>query len=71
MLPVTTGEIYWGAMPFVVIQCVAVALVIAVPALVMHYKSTGPQIDPSKVRIEILPPDLPPPLDFDQPLKLQ
>jgi hypothetical protein len=54
-------------MPFVAIQCVAVALVIAVPALVMHYKSTGPQIDPSKVP----PPDLPPPLDFDQPLKLQ
>jgi hypothetical protein len=70
MLPVMTGEIYWGAMPFVAIQSVAVALVIAVPALVMHYKSTGPQIDPSKV-IEIPPPDLPPPLDFDQPLKLQ
>jgi tripartite ATP-independent transporter DctM subunit len=71
MPPVTTGEIYWGAAPFVVIQCIAVALVIAVPALVMHYKSTGPQIDPSKVRIEIPPPELPPPLDFDQPLKLQ
>src|SRR5437868_768562 len=27
--PVTTGEIYWGAVPFVVIQCLAVALVIA------------------------------------------
>jgi len=58
-------------MPFVAIQCVAVALVIAVPALVMHHKSTSPQIDPSKVRIEIPPPDLPSPLDFDQPLKLQ
>ena len=41
MEPVTTGQIYWGAMPFVVIQCIVVALVIAFPALVMHYKGTG------------------------------
>src|SRR5205807_3919297 len=27
--PVTTGQIYWGAVPFVVIQVVMVALVIA------------------------------------------
>ena len=41
MEPVTTGQIYWGAVPFVVIQCIAVALVIAFPALVMHYKGDG------------------------------
>ena len=41
MAPVTTGQIYWGAVPFVVIQCIAVALVIAFPALVMHYKGEG------------------------------
>ncbi|MFL5031411.1 MAG: TRAP transporter large permease subunit, partial [Xanthobacteraceae bacterium] len=64
MEPVTTGQIYWGAVPFVLIQCIGVALVIAFPAMVMHYKSTGPVIDPSKVRIEIETPDLPPPLDF-------
>jgi TRAP-type mannitol/chloroaromatic compound transport system permease large subunit len=32
MEPVTTGQIYWGAVPFVVIQCIMVALVIAFPA---------------------------------------
>src|SRR5262249_8789340 len=48
--PVTTGQIYWGAVPFVAIQCVAVALVIAFPAMVMHYKGTGATIDPSKVK---------------------
>src|SRR5205085_358118 len=53
MPPVTTGEIYWGAVPFVVIQCIAVGMVIALPALVMHYKGTGPRIDPSKIQIEI------------------
>jgi tripartite ATP-independent transporter DctM subunit len=65
--PVTTGQIYWGAVPFVLIQCIGVALVIAFPSMVMHYKSTGPVIDPSKVRIEIEVPDLPPPLDFGPP----
>ena len=30
--PVTTGQIYWGAIPFVLIQVVMVALVIALPA---------------------------------------
>jgi TRAP-type mannitol/chloroaromatic compound transport system permease large subunit len=71
MEPVTTGQIYWGAVPFVVIQCIAVALVIAFPALVMHYKGTGPTIDPSKIQIDIPQPDLPPPLDFGSPPKIQ
>ena len=64
MAGVTTGEIYWGAVPFVLIQCLAVAAVIGFPALVMHYKGTTPLIDPSKINIEIAPPDLPPPLEL-------
>src|SRR4051794_4932871 len=64
---VTTGQIYWGAVPFVIIQCIGVGLVIAFPSLVMHYKGVGTGIDPSKVKIEIeAPPDLPP-LDFGTP----
>ena len=50
---VTTGQIYWGAVPFVVIQCIMVALVIAFPAMVMHYKSALPTIDPSKIEIKV------------------
>ncbi len=38
MDPVTTGQIYWGAVPFVVIQVIMVGLVIAFPQMVMHYK---------------------------------
>jgi TRAP-type mannitol/chloroaromatic compound transport system permease large subunit len=64
---VTTGQIYWGAVPFVVIQCIMVGLVIAFPAMVMHYKGTGPVIDPSKVKIEIQLPELIPPLDLGPP----
>jgi len=42
-----------------------VALVIAFPALVMHYKGLGTGVDPSKVNIQI---DLP---TFDAPLNMQ
>ena len=41
-----------------------VGLVIAFPGMVMHYKGTGPPVDPSKVQIEIQMPDLLPPPDF-------
>jgi hypothetical protein len=69
MEPVTTGQIYWGAVPFVVIQCIMVALVIAFPAMVMHYKGAGSTVDPSKVNIDIPQIDVPPPLDFGPPAK--
>jgi tripartite ATP-independent transporter DctM subunit len=52
MQPVTTGQIYWGAVPFVVIQVVMVAIVIAFPALVTaNLEHT--QYDPNKVKIEV------------------
>jgi TRAP-type mannitol/chloroaromatic compound transport system permease large subunit len=53
--PVTTGQIYWGAVPFVVIQCIMVALVIAFPGMVMHYKSAASTVDPSKIEIQLPP----------------
>ncbi len=53
--PVTSGQIYWGAVPFVGIQIFMVALTIAVPAMVMHYK--GKVVDPSTIEIRM--PDLP------------
>jgi TRAP-type mannitol/chloroaromatic compound transport system permease large subunit len=34
--PVTTGQIYWGAIPFVIIQIIMVGLVITFPQLVGH-----------------------------------
>jgi TRAP-type mannitol/chloroaromatic compound transport system permease large subunit len=51
--PVTTGQIYYGAIPFVIIQCIMVALVIIFPSMVMHYKKNTPVIDPSKVEINL------------------
>ena len=45
---VTTGQIYWGAVPFVVIQIIMVGLVIAFPALVSRDLGTGPKVDVDK-----------------------
>jgi tripartite ATP-independent transporter DctM subunit len=59
MEPVTTGQIYWGAVPFVVIQCIMVGLVIAFPQMVMHYKGTGTGVDPKSIKLEIPQDDLP------------
>ena len=66
MAPVTTGQIYWGAVPFVVIQVIMVGLVITFPAMVMHYKGAASTIDPNKVKIEIPQIDLPA-LNFGPP----
>ncbi|HUI17396.1 MAG TPA: TRAP transporter large permease subunit, partial [Alphaproteobacteria bacterium] len=51
--PLTTGQIYWGIIPFVAIQLVMVGLVIAFPALVLSALGGGPKIDPNKVKIQI------------------
>src|SRR6202795_4065434 len=63
---VTTGQIYWGAVPFVLIQLLMVVTVIMFPSMVTHYKSGLSTIDPNKVQIEIPQLDLPP-LDLSQP----
>jgi tripartite ATP-independent transporter DctM subunit len=63
---VTTGQIYWGAIPFVVIQVIMVVMVILFPAMVMHYKTGQTKIDINKVKIEIPQIDMPP-LDLNQP----
>ncbi|PZQ99672.1 MAG: C4-dicarboxylate ABC transporter [Cereibacter sphaeroides] len=49
--PVTTGQIYWGAVPFVIIQVIMVGVVIAFPSMVMHYK--GPAVDATNVQITL------------------
>src|SRR5204862_3841682 len=44
---VTTGQIYWGAVPFVIIQIIMVALVISFPQMVMVYKGKESTVDPT------------------------
>jgi TRAP-type mannitol/chloroaromatic compound transport system permease large subunit len=55
IMPVTSGQIYWGAVPFVCIQLIMVGLTIAFPQMVMHYK--GKPVDPSTINMEL--PEMP------------
>ncbi len=83
MAPVTTGQIYMGAIPFVVIQLIMVAIVIFYPQIVMHYKTAATTVDPAAVQrsldnLSVPGLDLPgsgggglPPIDFGQPPKIQ
>jgi GntP family gluconate:H+ symporter len=53
---VSTMQIYWGAVPFVLIQIIMVAAIIAFPKIVS--RDVEPQVDLDKVKIEV-PTDLP------------
>ncbi|RZJ06700.1 MAG: TRAP transporter large permease subunit, partial [Rubrivivax sp.] len=54
---VTTGQIYWGAVPFVCIQIVMIALIIAFPGLVSGGLDKKVEVDTSKVILEVQPPE--------------
>jgi TRAP-type mannitol/chloroaromatic compound transport system permease large subunit len=51
--PVTTAQIYWGSIPFVIIQLLMVGVIIAFPGLVLASLDKGSKIDPNKIQIEI------------------
>jgi TRAP-type mannitol/chloroaromatic compound transport system permease large subunit len=74
MEPVTTGQIYWGAVPFVVIQLIMVGLVIAFPGMVTHYRGEAPTVDPTTIQDLGLPPAEDqglPPLDLSAPPRIE
>jgi tripartite ATP-independent transporter DctM subunit len=56
---VRSSDIYWGAIPWVVLQLVLVAIVIFWPQSVTYWIDRGTGVDPSTVRIEVPLPDLP------------
>jgi len=50
---VTTGQIYWGAVPFVIIQIIMVGLIIAFPGLVSSGLVKEKQLDSEKIFQEL------------------
>jgi tripartite ATP-independent transporter DctM subunit len=50
---VKSSDIYLGAIPWVIMQLVLVAIVIFWPESVTYWLDSGPKIDPSTIRIEI------------------
>jgi TRAP-type mannitol/chloroaromatic compound transport system permease large subunit len=61
---VKSSDIYWGALPWVGLQLIMVALVIAFPVLVTGLLDAPSNVDPRKIRIELQAPDE----DQDQPI---
>jgi TRAP-type mannitol/chloroaromatic compound transport system permease large subunit len=51
--PVTTGQIYWGAVPFVLIQILMVTLIIVFPKLVSGGIETKASVDIRNIHIEV------------------
>ncbi|MCM2288901.1 MAG: TRAP transporter large permease subunit [Sulfuritalea sp.] len=52
--PVTTAQIYWGAVPFVIIQIIMVGLIIAFPQLVTG-SVEAPRTDTQNIQLEAPP----------------
>jgi tripartite ATP-independent transporter DctM subunit len=50
---VTTQQIYWGSIPFVCIQLIMVAIVIAFPGLVLDHVHGKVAKDPASIQIEL------------------
>ena len=51
--PVTTMQIYWGAVPFVLIQILMVGLIIAFPGIVSSGLDKPEDVDMDKVRLQM------------------
>jgi TRAP-type mannitol/chloroaromatic compound transport system permease large subunit len=66
LAPLTTGQIYWGVIPFVIIQVIMVGIVIAFPRMVTGVLDQGTGINPSTIHFDVPPPppDNGPPPDF-------
>jgi hypothetical protein len=55
--PVTTGQIYWGAVPFVIIQIIMVGMIIVFPNLVSGGLGKQADLDTTNIKIEAQPLD--------------
>jgi len=54
---IKSSDIYWGAIPWVVLQVIMVGIVIAFPQLVTAFLDKGTGVDPNQVEIVIPPLD--------------
>jgi tripartite ATP-independent transporter DctM subunit len=50
---VKSSDIYWGAIPWVVLQVIMVGIVIAFPQLVTAFLDKGNNVDPNSITIEL------------------
>ena len=63
--PISTRDIYVGAIPYVGLQLALTACIIAFPQAVLYFLDIGPTIDPNSIKSLDLPAiEAPPPLDL-------
>jgi TRAP-type mannitol/chloroaromatic compound transport system permease large subunit len=53
---VKSSDIYWGSVPWVLLQLIMVAVVIAVPQSVTYFLEPASNVDLNKVKIDIQAP---------------
>jgi TRAP-type mannitol/chloroaromatic compound transport system permease large subunit len=63
---ITTGQIYWGAVPFVVIQVVMVGLLIAFPGLAGTGLDKAADLDVTNQKIEVQPAEATKEIDLNE-----
>jgi TRAP-type mannitol/chloroaromatic compound transport system permease large subunit len=63
---IRTSQIYWGAIPWLLMQLILVVVVIMWPEAVTYWVSAGPTVDPSTIELNI-PQFEPPGLDMGPP----
>ncbi len=51
--PITSSQIYWGAVPYVIIQMIMVGLIIAFPGLVLPDNTVAPATAPAEINIQV------------------
>jgi tripartite ATP-independent transporter DctM subunit len=55
---IRTSDIYWGAVPFLIVQLIMVGLIAAFPQMVMHYKGAGDVQQRAPLESQIPTPDV-------------
>jgi TRAP-type mannitol/chloroaromatic compound transport system permease large subunit len=63
---VKSSDIYWGAMPWIGLQAIMVAIVIAFPVTVTGLLDAPSTVDIDKVKIVVPDIEPPPPIDFEK-----
>ena len=61
---VKTADIYWGAIPWLVLQVILVAILIIWPESVTYWIAKAPPVDPKSIKFEIQIPETPSPLNL-------
>jgi TRAP-type mannitol/chloroaromatic compound transport system permease large subunit len=67
---IRTKDIYWGAIPWVVLQIILVIILIFWPGSVTYWLDKGTGVDPNTIKIEIPQIEMPQ-LDLSEPGKLK